>query len=261
MAIISNGFLISARKSAGGLNLYKRKGVQCLRNKPVRNPGYQASAAQAQQNTVFSLVTAFKASVAGMDALIRGGWGEAVKGKGRTSFNNWSSAVLSAITRSEDGRLLRGDARATSIAAFETNPGKVFRDRCPLTKSMYPNVGEGATAAIATGDGATGVVITIPEAVIVAWKQQLPTSYQNAADVSKDIVYVTSDALVDTITAPFFTATPASADGTITVTVPNAVVAAGDVLKVAYGAAPAPVGDFGQDADYAFGKITDLVVG
>ncbi len=253
MAVIYNGLIISTRKSAGGMNFYKRNGVQCLRNKPVRSAGYKESAAQAQQNSVFSLVAAFKNNAVGMEPLIRGGWGASVRGKGRTPFNNWSSEVLKAVTRDDAGNLLIGEARVTSIAAFSTNPGKVFRERCPLVKSKYPTLGEGATATITGEAGSKVVTLTIPTDVVDAWKAQLPTSYQNAADVTGDVVYLTSPDLAESITVPFFTATPTVGGASVTVSFSGTGIEAGNEIRFAYGAAPAAVGDFGRDADYAFG--------
>lgn len=260
MATIVNGLLISARKSAGGMNFYKRLGVQCIRNKPVRNPGYVQSAAQDQQNSVFSLVSAFKNSTAGMDALIRGGWGASVSGKGRTPFNNWSSAVLKAVTRDADGALLVGADREASIEAFTSNPGKVFRDNCPLVKSKFANLGEGVTAAISGTAGSETITVTIPAEVLAAWKQTLPTSYQNAADVSGDIVYMNSAAMGETETAAFLTATPSESGTEVTVSFAAGEIAANDEIRLAYGAAPAAVGSFGQDANFAIGSIGLIAV-
>lgn len=259
MAVIYNGLIISTRKSAGGMNFYKRNGVQCLRNKPVRSTGYKESAAQAQQNSVFSLVSAFKNNAVGMEPLIRGGWGASVRGKGRTAFNNWSSEVLKAVTRDEAGNLLVGEARAESIAAFTTNPGKVFRERCPLVKSKYPALGEGATATITGEAGSKVVTLTIPTDVVDAWKAQLPTSYQNAADVTGDVVYLTSPDLAESITVPFFTATPTISGASVTVSFSGTGLEAGNEIRFAYGAAPAAVGDFGRDSDYAFGDGGSLI--
>lgn len=253
MAVIYNGLIISTRKSAGGMNFYKRNGIQCLRNKPVRSAGYKESPAQAQQNSVFSLVSAFKNAAIGMEPLIRGGWGASVRGKGRTAFNNWSSEVLKAVTRDEAGNLLIGEARTESIAAFTANPGKVFREKCPLVKSKYPVLGEGATATVAGEEGFEAVTLTIPEDVVNSWKKLLPTSYQNAEDVTGDVIYVTSPVLKDSINVPFFTATPTKSSSDVTVTITGTGLKAGDEIRFAYGAAPAAVGDFGRDADYAFG--------
>lgn len=259
MAVIYNGLIISTRKSAGGMNFYKRNGIQCLRNKPVRSSGYKESPAQAQQNSVFSLVSAFKNNAVGMEPLIRGGWGASVRGKGRTAFNNWSSEVLKAVTRDEAGNLLIGEARSESIAAFTTNPGKVFRDKCPLVKSKYPAMGEGTTATITGEAGSKVVTLTIPTDVIDAWKAQLPTSYQNAADVTGDVVYLTSPDLAESITVPFFTATPTVSGASVTVSYSGTGLEAGDEIRFAYGAAPAAVGDFGRDSDYAFGDGGSLI--
>lgn len=253
MAVIFNGLIISTRKSAGGMNFYKRNGVQCLRNKPVRSAGYKESPAQAQQNSVFSLVSAFKNNAVGMEPLIRGGWGASVRGKGRTAFNNWSSEVLKAVTRDEAGSLLTGEARTESIAAFTTNPGKVFRDKCPLVKSKYPALGEGATATVTGEAGSKTVTLSIPVDVVDSWKKLLPTSYQNAEAVTGDVVYVTSPDLAESITVPFFTATPTAGGASVTVTFSGTGLEAGNEIRFAYGAAPAAVGDFGRDADYAFG--------
>lgn len=259
MAVIYNGLIISTRKSAGGMNFYKRNGIQCLRNKPVRSAGYKESAAQAQQNSVFSLVSAFKNNAVGMEPLIRGGWGASVRGKGRTAFNNWSSEVLKAVTRDEAGNLLVGEARTDSIAAFTTNPGKVFRDKCPLVKSKYPALGEGATATVTGESGSITVTLTIPVDVINSWKKLLPTSYQNAEAVTGDVVYMTSPDLAESITVPFFTATPAASGTSVTVTISGTQLKAGDEIRFAYGAAPAAVGDFGRDSDYAFGDGGSLI--
>lgn len=253
MAVIYNGLMISTRKSAGGMNFYKRNGVQCLRNKPVRSAGYKESPAQAQQNSVFSLVSAFKNNAVGMEPLIRGGWGASVRGKGRTAFNNWSSEVLKAVTRDEAGNLLTGEARAESIAAFTANPGQVFRNKCPLVKSKYPALGEGATATVTGEVGSEVVTLTIPEDVVISWKKLLPTSYQNAEAVTGDVIYVTSPDLAESITVPFFTATPSASGTSVTVTFRGTGLKAGDEIRFSYGAAPAAVGDFGRDADYAFG--------
>lgn len=260
MATLVNGLLISARKSAGGMNFYKRLGVQCLRNKPVRNPGYVQSAAQDQQNSVFALVCAFKNSTAGMDALIRGGWGASVSGKGRTPFNNWSSAVLKAVTRDGGGALLVGADREASIEAFTTNPGKVFRDSCPLVKSKYANLGDGITASISGTTGSEQITVTIPAEVLSAWKQTLPTSYQNAAAVTGDIVYMNSASMGESETAAFVTATPSESGSAVTVTFAAGEIAAGDEIRLAYGAAPAAVGTFGQDANFAIGSIGLIAV-
>lgn len=259
MGVIINGLLISTRKSVGGVNFYKRNGVQCLRSKPVRNAGYVSSPAQAQQNSVFTYVTAFKSTAVGMEPLIRGGWGASVKGKGRTAFNNWSSEVLRAVTRDEAGVLLKGEARATSIAEFAENPGKVFREKCDLLRSKFADLGEGTTVE-ATGTGTlTGVIVKVPTAVVNAWKASLPTSYQNATDTSKDVLYLSGDALPEASTEPFLQANGTTSGETVDFTFTLDGLQPGKTLKFAYGAAPAPVGDFGQDADFAFGGIASIV--
>lgn len=260
MAVIYNGLIISTRKSAGGMNFYKRKGVQCLRNKPVRSAGYVQSAAQNQQNSVFRLVSDFKNNTPNVDVLVRGGWGESVRGKGRTPFNNFSSALLKAITRDAQGNLLRGEAKIASMVDFNDNPGKVFRDKCPLTKSAYESLGEGAVLSVAAGDGATGITLTIPKSVIDAWKAKLPVSYDQGTPVTQDMVFLTSSSFADSIKVPFFVAAPELSGTDVTVNFPDAVLTAGQSAEVAYGAYPGEVGDYGKAMDYAIGSIGLLTV-
>lgn len=260
MAVIYNGLIISTRKSAGGMNFYKRKGIQCLRNKPVRSAGYVQSAAQNQQNSVFRLVSDFKNNTPNVDVLVRGGWGESVRGKGRTPFNNFSSALLKAITRDEQGNLLRGEAKIASMVDFNDNPGKVFRDKCPLTKSAYESLGEGAVLSVATGDGATGVTLTIPKSVIDAWKAKLPVSYDQGTPVTQDMVFLTSSSFADSVKVPFFVAAPELSGTDVTVNFPDAVLTAGQSAEVAYGAYPGEVGDYGKAMDYAIGSVGLLTV-
>lgn len=260
MAVIYNGLIISTRKSAGGMNFYKRKGVQCLRNKPVRSAGYVQSAAQNQQNSVFRLVSNFKNDTPNMEVLVRGGWGESVRGKGRTPFNNFSSELLKAITRDAQGNLLRGEAKVESMVAFSENPGKVFREKCPLTKSAYEALGEGAALEVTTGDGATGVTLSIPKAVIDAWKAKLPASYDQGTAVTQDIVFLKSASMSADSKLPFAVAAPEVSGDDVIVHFPDVTLTAGQTAEVAYGAYPGAVGDFGKAPDYAIGSVGLLVV-
>ena len=88
----------------------------------------------------------------------------------------------------------------------------------------------------------------------------MPTSYQNAADVTGDLVYMNSASMGEAETAAFVTETPAKSGSAVTATFAAGEIAAGDEIRLAYGAAPAAVGTFGQDANFAIGSIGLIVV-
>ena len=75
MGIIVNGFLIGSKKSAGGINFYKRMGKTCFRNKPTLSKDYVPSSAQMLQRNVLKFCGNPADAPENTILMMEGGWG------------------------------------------------------------------------------------------------------------------------------------------------------------------------------------------
>ena len=127
MGIIVNGFLIGSKKSAGGINFYKRMGKTCFRNKPTLSKDYVPSSAQTLQRNVMKFCGNLAKATENNLILMKGGWGGNKKSTGETNYNNIVRALVYGITRNWGNRDVR--RRGSESRKRKDHGREVFRDR------------------------------------------------------------------------------------------------------------------------------------
>lgn len=138
MGIIVNGFLIGSKKSAGGINFYKRMGKTCFRNKPTLSKDYVPSSAQMLQRDVMKFCGNLAKATENNLILMKGGWGGNKKSTGETNYNNIVRALVYGITRDyRTGEIVTSGDAAANLENAKTMGGKYFATEMPLTRSVY----------------------------------------------------------------------------------------------------------------------------
>lgn len=165
MATIHSGFLMGLYKSASGMTFYKRRGTSAVRSKPVRSLSWVPSVRQTYFQVIFSAVNDFIKSETWLGALIAGGWGWSRRHNSSSNLNNIIGYIVRTITRREGGERRPIDEVNALGNEFILRPLKFFVERCQLTASKYPLVGE---AQVLMSDGVQSTV-QISYAECVAW--------------------------------------------------------------------------------------------
>lgn len=245
MAVIKTGLLIDVKGSVGGVNLYKRSGVPCMRNKPVRSESYVSSPAQMYQQSVFKLVADFARSSSDVVDLIRGGWGAPKKGKGRSGFNNFTSKVLKLLSRDETGAKVNQAAYEANVNAFESNPGGWLHVNVPLTDSKFPAVTYDLVPKVTGATGSKTLTFTVPVEVLNDWLRTNARQYGTIDDPNQVVMYLGGAILGSTATEWYKTVTPTSTSGVLTFTASGDFDETAESLEVSLAMYPAASGKFG----------------
>lgn len=137
MGIIRSGTMISAAKSAGGLNYYKRKGVQCFRNKATLPADHVPTEAQSSQQTVYRLARQLLRGSAAMRWMVRNGFGESTRGGSQSAYNAAMSVISLATSRTVEGELLDTATRSQRRAELAMNAADFYSRYCDLNRSKY----------------------------------------------------------------------------------------------------------------------------
>lgn len=178
MGVINSGVMISARKSAAGLNWYKRKGVQCFRAKPQISPDYEPTTAQINQRQLFGTLGLFIKGAPAMRWLVAYGWGGVGSKTGRTKQNNILSELVGRVSRAEDGSRLSAQERAERRDMALNDTARFMSMYCQLTKSYYREIAP-SEVVFATNDAVTTVAARYTEASITAYRNYLASLNQD----------------------------------------------------------------------------------
>lgn len=152
-------------KSASGMTFYKRRGTSAVRSKPVRSLSWHPSVRQTYFQVIFSAVNDFIKSETWLGALIAGGWGWSRRHNSSSNLNNIIGYIVRTITRREGGQRRPMDEVNALGNEFILRPLKFFVERCQLTASKYPLVGE-SQILISAGAQST---VQVSYAECVAW--------------------------------------------------------------------------------------------
>lgn len=141
MGIITNGFLIGSRKSAGGINFLRLKGQQVFRNKPQVSAQYVPSGAQVVQRSLQAALTKAIKADADILMLVSGGWDR--HDAKRTNMNEFMRFAARVFTREADGSLSTIADKESRMTAAEAAGydvyirQKIATGDLPLTKSSF----------------------------------------------------------------------------------------------------------------------------
>lgn len=173
MGIITNGFLIGAKKSAGGINFLKLRGQQVFRNKPQISASYVPTPAQILQRSLQSALTRSLKESSEIQTLIGAGWDR--HDRKRTNANEFQRDALRLFTREADSTLsLIGDKEsrmneAATMGYAEYVISRMALGDMPLTKSTF----EYPEEAISIEAG----VASVNEEGVLSIKQYLGEKY------------------------------------------------------------------------------------
>lgn len=261
MAVVKSGLFIDSKGSVGGVNLYKRKGVQCLRNKPVRSESYVSSPAQKFQQHVFTLVSEYSKSSASTIALIRGGWEAVVRGKGRSGYNNFLSEVLKKLSRNELGEKISQAQYEAAVDAFEENPGGWLHANVQLTKSKYPSAADVLTVTRSGSAKAQTLTVKTSLAYLNEWLSVNARQYGVVNAPNQVIVFVGGEVLESTGREWYLAAQPTITNDEVTAVFTGGLSADGAKADVAFAFYPAASGMYGKPLFPAVTQAARVVVG
>lgn len=206
MGIVTNGFLIGARKSSGGINFLKIRGQQVFRNKPQISKDYVPSAAQVLQRSLQSALTRGIRANDVLQELIASGWDRHVVKY--TNANEFQREALRLFTREADGTLSPISEKESRIQAAETAGfaeyviEQMASGKMSFTKSTWSFPDEAVSVA-------SGVLSAVPAGVESA-KQYLGNKYSQdyVNDEPFKAVVLESPGSITSNALPFTPATP-----------------------------------------------------
>lgn len=142
MGIIQSGFLISAKKSAGGINFYQAGGQTRFRNKPQVSKSYVPSSAQVLQRNVVAAVGRWLSGSAVNRQLIAALWGGGGKTPAMSNFSNIVRFFVRQITRDSSGLAVSSFTAAVNLDRFVADPGSEVSSWQLLSRSSFPPINE-----------------------------------------------------------------------------------------------------------------------
>ena len=229
MGIITNGFLVGSKKSAGGINFLRIKGQQVFRNKPQVSANYVPSHAQILQRSLQSSLTKAIKNNEQLQNLINYGWDRHIIK--RTNSNEFQRDALRLFTRNADSSLsLIGDKEDRMAIADSIGYDKYILDRMAagdiaFTKSKF----EFPSEAVYTSGGTAAFLGANVEAI----KQMLGNKYSQDYVNSEPFVFVVleSSGTISVMPAPY---TPTSAVDVVKVAVAAPAVQNGNIVVWLY---------------------------
>lgn len=229
MGIVSNGFLIGARKSSGGINFLKIRGQQVFRNKPQISKDYVPSSAQVLQRSLQSALTKGIRANDTLQALIASGWDRHVVKY--TNANEFQREALRLFTREADGTLSLISEKESRMQAAETAGyaeyviKQMASGKMPFVKSTwsFPD------SAISVVDGA----LTAVTAGVESAKQYLGSKYSQdfVNDEPFRAIVLTSPGAIADNALPF---TPATPENVVLVAIAAPKVQNGEIVGYLY---------------------------
>lgn len=214
MGIIQNGFLIGAKKSAGGITFARVKGQQTFRNKSQVSANYVPTAAQNLQRSLQASVTTAVRSSRVLLELALSGWNRhPLK---RTNENEFIREAVRLFTREGDSSLSLISEKESRMVAAETAGYDTYliqamaEGRMPLTKSNFAFPWEAVSVS--------GGVLSFNEAGVESVKQFLGMKYTQdyVNSVPFRLVVLSSPGSIDVVSAPY---TPADPDLVVSVAI------------------------------------------
>lgn len=232
MGIITNGFLIGSKKSAGGINFLRVKGQQIFRNKPQVSANYVPSPAQVLQRSLQSELTRSIRNSEVLRDLIASGWGRHVAK--RTNANEFQREALRLFTREADSTL---SLISQKESRMETAAGvgydqyiiqQMASGMMPLTRSKF----EFPFEAVSNENGVISRVAEGEDAVKQTLGFKFSQDYVN--NVPFQLVVLTAPGAIEKLEMPF---TPAEASAVVLVCVAAPAVRNGEVVGWMYSTA------------------------
>lgn len=229
MGIITNGFLIGAKKSAGGINFLRLKGQQVFRNKPQVSAGYVPTPAQVLQRSLQAELTRSVRENLTLRNLIAYGWDR--HHTKRSNANEFQREALRLFTRESDSTLsLIGDKEsrmsdAASVGYDNYVISRMAEGAMPLTRSKW----EFPFDAFSVNNG----VVSLNASGMEAAKQNLGARYSQdfVNDEQFRIVVLELPGSISEEVLPY---TPAQASSVVAIAAAAPAVRNGEVVGWVY---------------------------